>query len=98
MATAVYELPYVGLDKPLIQRRLPYFGSFISNYDGILGYETALNGDTPVIRITYVKEVLNDEKIWEMLQAPKWTIHYTDGRVEEKEAQLPFKTPGKTIE
>lgn len=33
-----------------------------------------------------------------MLQAPKWTIHYTDGRVEEKEAQLPFKTPGKTIE
>ena len=98
VATAVYELPYVGLDKPLIQRRLPYFGSFISNYDGILGYETALNGDTPVIRITYVMEVLNDEKIGEMFQAPKWTIHYTDGRVEEKEAQLPFKTPGKTIE
>ena len=97
-ATAVYEMPYPGLDKPLVQRQVPYLGSFLSTQDGVMGFATALNGDTPVIRITYVKDVLDDDKIWEILQTPKWKIHYTNGTTKEIDATLTFKTPGKTVE
>ena len=97
-ATAVYEMPYPGLDKPLVQRQVPYLGSFLSTQDGVMEFATALNGDIPVIRITYVKEVLDDDKIWKILQTPKWEIHYTNGTTKEIDATLTFKTPGKTVE
>lgn len=96
--TAVYELPYPGLDKPLIQRRLPYFSSFISNQSPILSYETRMKGDMPVIRITYVKGELDDDQIWEILQSPKWKIHFKDGRIEEQDPSFTFKEKGQTIE
>ena len=43
-------------------------------------------------------KVLDDEKIWEILQTPKWKIHYTNGTTKEIDATLTFKTPGKTVE
>ena len=98
VATAVYEMDYPGIDKPLIQRQLPYLGSFLSNNPGILAYETALRGDMSVIRITYVKDVLDDEKIWEYLQSPQWTIHFKDGTVKDMDPTLSFKQQGKTVE
>lgn len=98
VATAVYEMDYPGIDKPLIQRQLPYLGSFLSNNPGILAYETALRGDMSVIRITYVKDVLDDDKIWEYLQSPQWTIHFKDGSVKDMDPTLSFKQPGKTID
>lgn len=96
--TAVYELPYPGLDKPMMQRQVPYLSSFLSTHDGIMEFATALDGDTPVIRITYVKDALDDNKIWEILQTPKWTIHFTNGTTKDMDAPLSFKTPGKTVE
>lgn len=98
VATAVYEMDYPGIDKPLIQRQLPYLGSFLSNNPGILAYETALRGDMSVIRITYVKDVLDDAKIWEYLQSPQWTIHFKDGTVKDMDPTLSFKQQGKTVE
>ena len=98
VATAVYEMDYPGIDKPLIQRQLPYLGSFLSNNPGILAYETALRSDMSVIRITYVKDVLDDEKIWEYLQSPQWTIHFKDGTVKDMDPTLSFKQQGKTVE
>ena len=98
VATAVYEMDYPGIDKPLIQRQLPYLGSFLSNNPGILAYETALRSDMSVIRITYVKDVLDDEKIWEYLQSPQWTIHFKDGTVKDMDPTLSFKLQGKTVE
>ena len=98
VATAVYELDYPGIDKPLIQRQLPYLSSFLSTNPSILGYETALRGDESIIRIIYVKEALTDEQIWEHLQSPKWTVHFKDGSVKEMDPTLSFKNPGKTIE
>lgn len=95
--TAVYEIPYPGLDKPIIQRQLPYLGSFLSTKEGITGITTALNEDTPVIRITYIPEILNDDNIWEILQTPVWLIHYSNGTTKEINAALNFKTKGKTI-
>lgn len=96
--TAVYVMDFPGADKPLIQRQMPYLGSFLSSNSGILEYETALEGDRSVIQITYVKSVLDDNKMWEYLQSPKWTIHYKDGSVKEIDPPLAFKTPGKTAE
>ena len=57
-----------------------------------------LRGDMSVIRITYVKDVLDDDKIWEYLQSPQWTIHFKDGSVKDMDPTLSFKQPGKTID
>lgn len=95
---AVYEMEYPGLDKPIVQRQLSYLKSFLSTQDGVMEFATALNGEMPVIRITYVKDVLDDDKIWKILQTPKWMIHYTNGTSKEIDAALIFKMPGKTVE
>lgn len=96
--TAVYEVAYPGLDKPIVQRQLPYLSSFLSSDEAILAFETQMKGDMPVIRITYVKGGLTDEKIWQLLQSPKWTVHYKDGSVKEMSAMLSFENPGATVE
>lgn len=95
--TAVYEMEYPGLDKPLIQRQLPYLSSFLSTNKAFLGYATGLKGDMPVIRITYVKDALTDEAIWTFLQSPQWTVHFKDGSVKEMDPTLRFEREGHTL-
>lgn len=92
---AVYELEYPELDLPYYQNMMPYFANFLSAKDGLLACETALNVDIPVIRITYDKGVFAEEKIWEIVQSPKWTIRYSDGSTEEMSAVYHFNKQGK---
>lgn len=96
--TAVYELDYPGLDKPLIQRQLPYLSSFLSSEEAVLAFETCMKEDRPVIRITYAKDGLTDDRIWELLQSPVWKVHYKDGSVKEMSAPITFENPGATVE
>lgn len=94
---AVYEVPYPSLDKPLVQRQLPYLSSFLSTNKSILGYSTALRGEVPVIRISYIAGSMTDAEIWAFLNSETWTIHYKDGSIKEEGPKLQFKTEGGTV-
>ncbi len=95
---AVYELVYPDLDKPLITRNIPYLSSHLSQIDGFLGLETLLNDNEEyAFRITYSKDVLNDDKIWEALTKEKWTIMSKDGSTSEVDPKFSFSEKGATL-
>lgn len=95
---AVYELIYPDLDKPIITRYLPYLSSHLSQIDGFLGMETVLNErDEYAFRFKYSKDVLNDDKIWAALTAPKWKIMDKDGKVSEVDPKFGFENKGATM-
>ena len=95
---AIYELPYPQIEKVLVRQGVPYFKSFLSCSEGILALDFALDEQlTPVMRLTYVPEVTNDERIWrEILSAPKWRIRMKDGTMEESAPRMKFKKKGVT--
>jgi hypothetical protein len=95
---AVYELVYPDLDKPLITRNIPYLSSHLSQIEGFLGLETLLiDNEEYAFRITYSKDALNDDKIWEILTKEKWTIMSKDGSISEVDPKFSFSEKGATI-
>ncbi|MEA4868856.1 MAG: 4Fe-4S binding protein [Rikenellaceae bacterium] len=95
---AVYEIIYPGLDKPLITRNLPYLSNHLSQIDGFLSIETLVNDNEEYcIHITYSKDVLDEEKIWEAITRAKWNIKDREGVVTEQDAKLTFEEKGKTL-
>jgi polyferredoxin len=95
---AVYELVYPNLDKPLITRNLPFLSNHLSQIEGFLAIETLLNqNDEYCFRITYIKGVLDDEKIWEALNRTKWTIKNRAGEMEDVDPKFSFENKGATI-
>lgn len=96
--SAVYEISYPGLDKPIVTRNLPYLISYLSMTEGVLGFRTVINAEEEfAFQIIYDKGTLNDAKIWEALQAPKWTVMMKDGSTQEVDSKIGFKNQGKTI-
>jgi len=95
---AIYELVYPGLDKPLITRNLPYLSSHLSQQDGFLSIQTLIN-DTEeyAFRISYSRDVLNDQKIWEVLSKEKWTTVTKEGEIVQIEPLISFTNKGVTI-
>lgn len=94
---AVYELVYPDLDKPLITRNLPYLSNHLSQIPGFLAIETLVNeNDEYCFRITYSKDALNDDLIWEVLNRSKWTIKNKDGVLEEVDPKFSFTDKGIT--
>ena len=54
---------------------------------------------TPTMRITYVKSMWTDERIWkEIFQAEKWTVRMADETFQEVEPRLKFLVEGHTVE
>ncbi len=95
---AVYELEYPGLDKPLLTRSLPAFASYLSLTDGFLGIETLINDkEEYAFRITYSKDALNDDKIWEVLTSDKWTAVTSEGETVKTDPKISFTKKGSTI-
>ncbi len=95
---SVYEIEYPGLDKPLITRNLPYFSSHLSLIDGVIGMETTLNDkDIPAFRITFSKEALSEEQLWENISKAKWTIKTKEGEIMEVDPKFGFDAPGVVI-
>ncbi|MDR2908232.1 MAG: 4Fe-4S binding protein [Bacteroidales bacterium] len=96
--TAVYEIPFLELEKPLYQRQVRFLASHLTGQDGIMRWNTTLNGEIPVIHFHYIPDVLDDEKIWTLITAPMWKIYWPDGRIEEVEPTMTFDEKGKTIQ
>ena len=89
---------YPAIDKPIVSRNLPYLISYLSMQEGILGFKTLLNADEEyALQITYDKGTLNDAKIWEILQSPKWTVMMKDGSTQKVDAKMSFNEQGKTL-
>ena len=95
----VYEVECRGIEKPLMKRSFPYFRGFLSLKEGITRLDVALNEEeVPVLRITYVKSMWDDAKIWkELLNAEVWPVKYTDGTLKDEEPRFIFKTEGHSI-
>ncbi len=95
----VYEVECRGIEKPLVKRSFPYFRGFLSLKKGITRLDVALNDEEiPVLRITYVKSLWDDAKIWkELLNAEVWPVKYNDGTLKDEEPKFIFKTEGHTI-
>ncbi|NTV19402.1 MAG: 4Fe-4S binding protein, partial [Bacteroidales bacterium] len=94
---AVYELVYPDLDKPLIVRGVPYLSSHLSLIDGFLGLETTINDNEDYcFRIKYSKDVLNEDKIWEVLNRKQWTVKTTEGEIQVSDPKFSFTNKGIT--
>lgn len=95
---AVYEIVYPGLDKPIITRNLPYLSNHISQIPGFIAIETLVNDNEEYcFHITYSKDALDEDAIWEAITRPKWNIKGKDGVVTEVDAKLPFTDKGRTL-
>lgn len=96
---AVYEMLYPGVEKPIIKRSFPYLRGFLSLKDGVTRLDVDLNSEGyPVIRITYVKSMWDDAKIWkEWFNATVWPIKYKDGTMKDEEPKIAFSKEGRTI-
>lgn len=94
---AVYELVYPDLDKPLITRGVPFLSSHLSLIDGFLGIETTINeNEEYCFRIKYSKDVLNEDKIWDAITKPQWTIKTKEGELQTSDAKFTFTNKGMT--
>lgn len=95
---AVYELEYPALDKPLVSRNLPYLASYLSLTEGFLCIETLINDNEEyAFRIKYSKEVLGDDKIWEVLTQEQWTTVNREGEIIRIDPKISFTKKGATI-
>lgn len=95
----VYEMEYPYLEKLPIRSAIPYFKSFLSCCDGITAVDFVLKGDTPAMRITYVRSLWDDARLWdEIFTAETWTLRYADGTFKESEPRMEFETPGHSVE
>jgi len=95
---AVYEITYPNLDKPLVARNLPYLSNHLSQQKGVLGIETLINEENDYcFHITYSKDAIDEDKIWEVITMPKWNIKGRDGNVTEVDAKVAFENKGKTL-
>lgn len=96
---AVYEIEYPGIEKSVIRPSFPYFKSFLSCSDGVMSLDWVLKDAIPTMRITYVKSMWDDAKIWkELFNAEKWTLRMSDGTFKDSDPRMSFKKEGKTIE
>ena len=95
---AIYEMPYVDIEKPLVRRNFPYFRSHLSSQEGILEVRFISKERQPVMQIVYVESMWSDDRIWKgLFNAEKWKIRYNDGETKEEDPKLSFKTPGQTV-
>ena len=96
---AVYEVTMPEIEKAPIRAGFPFFKSFLSTCDGILGVEFVLRDYVPVLRVSYVKSMWSDERLWnEIFKAEKWTLRMADGSFRESTPRLDFRTEGRTVE
>lgn len=95
---AIYELEYPGLDKPLVSRNIPALSSHLAQNEGFLGIETLIDdSEEYAFRITYSKDALDDNKIWEVLTKEKWTSVSGEGEIIQIDPKISFTKKGATI-
>lgn len=71
---------------------IAYMQNHVSNLDtGIVAIHSKMSGDNPVLQLDYVKEIINPEKIEEMIHVDSLIIHFKTGKIQS------FSNPFKFI-
>ena len=74
---------------------LPYLSNHVSKEEGVIGTYLCLNDDLlPCIRIRYAAP-MTEQRLWELITMPVWTITYAEDDVREEGAKIAFEQPGK---
>ena len=96
---AVYEVEMPAIERAPIRASFPYFKSFLSTCDGIMGVDFVMRDYVPVLQVSYVRTMWSDERLWnEIFNAEKWTLRMADGTFRESAPRLEFKDEGHTVE
>jgi ferredoxin len=95
---ATYEIVYPGLDKPIITRNLPYLSNYLSQQEGMVSIKTLINEDMEYcFHITFSKELVDEEKLWNIITKEKWTIKDREGNIQEVDRKLEFTEKGEIL-
>lgn len=96
---AVYEVTMPEIEKAPIRAGFPYFKSFLSTCDGIMGVAFVMHDYVPTLQVSYVRSMWTDERLWnEIFKAEQWTLRMADGTFRESTPRLEFRTEGRTVE
>ncbi len=85
----VYELPFGQAADPRMQQWIPFLVSHMSNDDGIVRLQTEFTEEGSVVKIWFVNDLTNVEKINSLLKAPEFIVHYPDKST--KKIKNPFR-------
>ena len=90
----IYEIANQNYEKPIIKRGLPFLSNHLSKEEGVIGVYLTLNKAlVPCIQIRFAAPMTAD-RIWELLNLPKWTITYSKDDVREEDPRMKFDAPG----
>ncbi len=95
---ATYEIVYPGLDKPIIYRNLPYLSNYLSQQEGMVSIKTLINDNMDYcFHITFSKELIDEDKLWDIITKEKWTIKDREGNIQEVDRKLEFTEKGEIL-
>lgn len=90
----IYEIADQNFEKPIIRRGLPYLSNHLSKEEGVIGVYLKLNKSLfPSLQIRFAAPMTED-KLWELLNAEKWTITYSAEDVRQENPRIKFHIPG----
>jgi len=88
-----YEMP-MG-DNAQLRERYSYIGSHLSNYKGIVGFETVLDSTgIEMGRVFFVDSLATGDKIYEALNTDSLLLHFADGRTMKVLTPFDFSIKG----
>ena len=89
-----YEMP-MG-DNTQLRNKYSFIGSHLSNFKGIVGFETSLDSTgTEIGKFFYVDSLSTGDKVFDAINADSLLLHFTDGRTTK--VINPFEFPGKGV-
>ncbi len=90
----IYEYADASYEKPIILRGMPFLSNHLSKNDGIIGIYLNLNEELiPAIQIRYT-DPMTEDRLYELMTMPKWSITYKADDVREVDAKLAFPEKG----
>jgi polyferredoxin len=89
-----YEMP-MG-DNTKLRDKYSYIGSHLSNYKGIVGFETALDSSGIEIgKIFFVDSLSTGDQVFEAINSDSLRLHFTDGRTMKVITPFDFSAKGE---
>jgi polyferredoxin len=89
-----YEIP-MG-DNTQLREKYSYIGSHLSNYKGIVGFETALDSSGIEIgKVFFVDSLSTGDQVFEAINADSLLLHFPDGRTMKVITPFDFSAKGE---
>jgi hypothetical protein len=92
----IYRISMPQAMNPAFRHQLSFLMSHISTDTSIVRFNTLFT-EKPVADIYYIKEKVNEDKIYSALSADTLTVHYSGGRIGKVINPFKFKEMGKIL-